>query len=481
MSDSNSITNYFRLLPKEEMYLLDVIGQCADEMGVSAFVIGGYVRDIFLERERKDMDIVCLESGIKLAKKVADKLPNHPKIAIFKNYGTAQIVTRGYEIEFVGARKESYSKNSRNPSVQTGTLKDDQLRRDFTINAMSIALNGKNKGQLLDPFDGLEDLKLKTIKTPRDPVTTFSDDPLRILRAVRFSNQLDFKIEPKTYLGIIENAHRVKILSQERITAEFNKIMSCPKPSIGLKLLYDCGVMDIILPEVSALQGVEIINGVGHKDNFYHTLEVVDNLCRNSDNIWLRWAALLHDIAKPKTKKFDKQLGWTFHGHDAVGAYMVPKIFRRLKLPLHSPMKYVQKLVRLHLRPISLTKDNITDSSIRRLLFDAGEDIEDLMMLCEADITSKNKFKVKKYLENYRMVRDRMRNLEEADKLRNWQPPISGKTIMETFNIAPSKKIGIIKNAIREAILDGKIPNQYEDAYNFMLEQGAELGLTVNK
>lgn len=454
-----------------------LIEQAAADLEMPTYVVGGYVRDRLLGRPSKDMDIVCVGSGIKLAKAIASRLRPIPRVVTYQRFGTAMLKHKDLEIEFVGARKESYRTDSRKPTVENGSLEDDQNRRDYTINALAVSLNAENYGEIIDPFGGLHHLEQKLLKTPLQPDKTFSDDPLRMIRGIRFATQLNFELEKETYNSIIKNAKRIKIVSAERITTELNKILSSPKPSIGFKLLFDTGLLKIIFPEMAALYGVEVRNGRAHKDNFYHTLEVVDNLCKKTDDLWLRWAAVLHDIAKPPTKRFENGHGWTFHGHEALGAIMVPKIFKRLRLPLDQKMKYVQKLVRLHLRPISLTKDNITDSAIRRLLFDAGDDIDDLMLLCEADITSKNPRKVRRYLTNYELVRTKLTELEEKDRIRNWQPPITGEIIMDTFNLKPSKEVGIIKTAIREAILDGKIGNDYEEAFAFMMEEGEKLGL----
>ncbi len=448
----------------------------ADRIEMSAYLIGGYIRDKILNRSTQDVDIVCVGDGIKLAQGVAKRLGvGRPQI--FKRFGTAMIVYRGVDIEFVGARKESYAVDSRNPVVSLGTLEDDQRRRDFTINAMALQISGSDEGRFIDPFDGMKDLEEGIIRTPRDPDITFSDDPLRMMRAVRFACQLDFRIHEDSFNGIVNNAERIEIVSQERITTEINKIMASTKPSLGWKLLMDTGLCEIIAPKVYALRGVDYINNKGHKDNFYHTLEVLDNVSRVSDNLWLRYAALLHDIGKPRTKRFDQRVGWTFHGHDAVGSYMVPKIFRRWKLPLGNEMKYVQKLVLLHLRPISLTGKNITDSAVRRLLYEAGDEIDDLMTLCQADITTKNPSKMQRFLANYQLVKEKMIELEEKDRLRNWQPPISGEEIMATFDIPPSRQVGEVKTAIREAILDGIIPNDASSARDYMLRIGIELGL----
>ena len=468
-------------IQKHERKIFRIISETANELGFPAYVVGGYVRDRLLARPSKDMDIVCVGNGIRLAQNVAAKLWPIPRIVVYKRFGTAMLKHEDLEIEFVGARKESYRYDSRKPTVEEGSLEDDQNRRDFTINALAVSLNEEDFGMIVDPFNGLEHLEKKTIKTPLEPSKTFSDDPLRMMRAIRFSTQLGFEIEAATLKTIAKFRTRINIVSKERITTELNKIILSPKPSVGFKLLFDSGLLKIIFPEMANLQGIDVKNGKAHKDNFYHTLEVLDNLCKNTGNLWLRWAAILHDIAKPPTKRFDAQNGWTFHGHEALGSAMVPRIFRRLRLPLDQKMKYVQKLVRLHLRPISLTKENITDSAIRRLLFEAGDDIDDLMMLCEADITSKNPGRVKRYLENYELVRQRLKEVEEKDHLRNWQPPISGELIMETFGIQPCREVGVIKNAIREAILDGDIDNSFDAALSFMLEKGKEIGLKAVK
>ena len=470
--------DFFKHVPKSDIEILDRIGEAANQIGCTAYVIGGYVRDVWLKRSSKDIDIVTVGSGIRLAERVRDTFDSNVSLKVFKRFGTAQLKALGYEIEFVGARKESYRYHSRKPIVEDGTLEEDQLRRDFTINALSVALNGPERGQLLDPFEGIKDLENRMIRTPRDPIITFRDDPLRILRGIRFATQLGFVIESDTFAGMREVVDRIKIISFERIREEVQKIISSSKPSIGFLMMEKIGLLKIIFPELIALKGVQVINGIGHKDNFYHTLEVLDNVAVHSKDVWLRWSALLHDIGKAPTKRFSQEEGWTFHGHEVVGAKMVTPIFKRFKLPLDERKKYVQKLVRHHLRPISLTKECITDSAIRRLLFDMGEHIDDLMILCEADITSKNERRVKKYLENYQLVRIKLKEVEEKDKLRNWQPPVSGKEIMDTFGLKPSRLVGVIKTEIREAILDGIIPNDKEAAVEFMLEVAKKHDLT---
>lgn len=461
----------------QELAVFEKVSKAAADLGVACYVIGGFVRDKIIGRESKDADIVCLGDGIALAEKTASFFSPLPKVSFFKNFGTAHIRVSEFDIEFVGARKESYRSNSRKPEVEPGTLEDDQKRRDFTINALAISLNKDSYGELVDPFEGIKAIEDKIIRTPLDPDQTFSDDPLRMMRAIRFASQLQFTIDNITWQGIRNNKDRIRIVSQERITDELNKILLSPKPSTGLDLLYKSGILEIIFPQMIPLAGAEYIDGLGHKDNFYHTLQVVDNISVHTNDLWLRWAALLHDIGKPPTKRFEEGHGWTFHGHEIVGGRMVPKIFGQLKLPMDNKMRFVRKLVELHLRPISLTKENITDSAIRRLLFDASDDIEALMMLCRADITSKNKQKVKRYLDNFEMVRYRLEEVETSDKIRNWQPPVTGEMIMEIFGIGPCKHVGDIKNAIKDAILDGDIENSYEAAYQHMLKVAEGLNL----
>ncbi|MET7257021.1 CCA tRNA nucleotidyltransferase [Dyadobacter fermentans] len=458
--------------------VLEKVAGAAKELGVEAYIIGGFVRDLILKRNSKDIDIVSIGSGIELAEMVASRLGPDVFVSVFKNFGTAQIRQGELEIEFVGARKESYRSESRKPAVEDGTLADDQNRRDFTINAMGISLNAGTFGELVDPFEGMSDLRKKIIRTPLDPEITFSDDPLRMMRAIRFASQLNFDIEPDTFDAIVKMKERISIVSMERISDELNKIILSKTPSYGFKLLYHAGLLAIIFPELVELQGVEHIEGKGHKDNFYHTLQVLDNVCQVSDDLWLRWAAILHDIAKPATKKFDKRHGWSFHNHEEVGARMVPVIFRRMKLPLNEKMRFVKKLVRLHLRPIVLSKDEITDSAMRRLLVEAGEDIEALMNLCRADITSKNPEKVRRFISNFDLVEQKLKDLEERDKLRNFQPVITGEMIMEAFGLKPAKEVGVIKEAVREAILEGIVPNEYEPAFAFMIAEGEKMGLT---
>ncbi len=451
------------------------IAQCAQELGVEAYVIGGFVRDLILKRPSKDIDIVSVGSGIELAEEVAKRLGVH--VNVYKNFGTAQLRVDDWDVEFVGARRESYRTESRKPIVEDGTLQDDQNRRDFTINAMGLSLNSGNFGDLIDPFNGMSDLRRKLIRTPLEPKITFSDDPLRMMRAVRFASQLNFDIEPDTFDGLVKMAERIDIISKERINDELNKIILSAVPSYGFKLLHQAGILKRIFPEFVELQGAEYQDGKGHKDNFYHTLQVLDNISKHTDNLWLRWAAIMHDIAKPATKRFDKKVGWTFHGHEDLGARITPKIFRQMKLPMNENMRFVQKLVRLHLRPIALSKEEITDSALRRLLFEAGDDLEALMTLCRADITSKNPEKVKKHLANFDKVEQKLYDLEARDQIRNFQPVISGEIIMEAFGLKPSAEVGVIKTAIREAILDGIIPNSYEPAFAFMVEEGKKLGL----
>jgi putative nucleotidyltransferase with HDIG domain len=462
-----------------ELKIFEKIAKAAGELNYPCYLIGGFVRDKILERPTKDADFVCAGDALKLAETASKLFKPHPKVSYFKNFGTAHFkMPDGFDLEFVGARKESYRSHSRNPEVEHGTIEDDQNRRDFTINALAISLNKDDYGNLVDPFNGLDDLKQQLIRTPLDPDKTFSDDPLRMMRAVRFATQLKFHIYPETLHSIEKNAERISIVSKERIIDELNKIVLCEQPSIGFKILFDAGLLKKIFPQMIDLAGAEFIDGLGHKDNFYHTLKVLDNVAERSDNLWLRWAAILHDIGKPATKRFEEGAGWTFHGHEVVGGRMVPKIFNQLKLPLGEEMKYVKKLVELHLRPISLTNENITDSAIRRLLFDAGDDFDDLMILCQSDITSKNKLKVKRYVANFEMVRERCKEVEEKDHIRNWQPPITGDIIMQTFGIPPSRPVGVIKDAIKDAILDGVITSDYEAAYQYMLEKGKECGLS---
>lgn len=457
--------------------LFATLSACADQLGLECYVIGGFVRDIFLKRPSNDIDVVVVGSGIAMAEAVQKALGKGAYLSVFKNFGTAQIKYKDTEIELVGARRESYNRGSRKPIVEDGSLTDDQNRRDFTINALAICLNKDRFGELVDPFNGIFDLENKIIRTPLNPDITFSDDPLRMLRCIRFATQLHFHIEEKTYASICANKERISIVSQERIVDELNKIMKSTRPSIGISLLNKCGLLELILPEITALSGIDTKQGKSHKDVFLHTLTVLDKLAENSDNLWLRWAALFHDVGKPATKRFDNQIGWTFHNHNYIGERMIPRIFKRLKMPLGDQMRYVQKMVTLHMRPIALVEDEITDSAVRRLLFEAGDDIDDLMCLCEADITSKNEEKVKRFLNNLQIVRQKLKDIEQKDHVRNFQPPVSGTEIMETFGLAPCAEVGVIKQAIKDAILDGIIPNEYEAAHAFMLQKAQEMGL----
>ena len=456
-----------------------LISSAAKELGVKVYVVGGFVRDILLHRPSKDIDIVVIGDGIELARLVAKKLGKNTETKFYGQFGTAMVRYKSWSVEFVGARKESYKLYSRKPIVAQGTLADDQNRRDFTINALAISLNKNDYGQLLDSFGGVEDLEKKILRTPLDPDITYSDDPLRMMRAVRFATQLGFTIDKASFDAIARNKNRIRIVSAERVTDELNKIMMAKRPSVGFKLLFDSGLLQVFFPQMAALQGVEVVNGKAHKDNFYHTLEVLDNLCVTSDDLWLRWAAVLHDIAKPPTKRFDPQVGWTFHGHEFRGAKMVPGIFKMLKLPMGDKMKFVQKMVLLHLRPIVLAQEIVTDSAVRRLLFDAGNDIDSLMQLCEADITSKNEYKVKKYRDNFQLVRQKLKEIEAKDNIRNWQPPVNGEVIMQVFGLQPGKDVGLIKTARREAVLEGLIANNYHEAYAFMKAEGQKMGLAV--
>ena len=467
-----------KLLDKKVFHL---IGQTADELGLECYVVGGYVRDLFLERPSKDIDVVVVGSGIALAEALGAKLGRGAHVSVFRNFGTAQLKYHGMEVEFVGARKESYSHDSRKPVVEDGTLEDDQNRRDFTINALAVCLNRDRFGELVDPFDGVWDMEDRLIRTPLDPDITFSDDPLRMMRCVRFATQLNFYIDDETFEALERNKERIKIISRERIADELNKIMMTRTPSKGFVELQRCGLLPLIFPELAAMEGVDTIQGKSHKENLYHTLQVVDNLAAVSDNLWLRWAALLHDIGKPRTKRYEPGVGWTFKNHNFIGAKMVPEIFRKMKLPMNEKMKYVQKLVGLHMRPIVIADDEVTDSAVRRLLFEAGDDIEDLMMLCEADITSRNVQRKQRFLDNFKLVRRKLVDLEERDRIRNFQPPVTGEEIMEVFDLQPCREIGLLKSAIKDAILDGVVPNEHDPAHAFMLERAREMGLEPKK